>query len=156
MNQKSLTLPLNVRTVLVTTDTASATLGLDTDTIIARAESQYRFVWDVSAAPRPMPHAPRPSRSVRELRFWAREIIAPETCTALELPAVIRVILGDRAFFHPGEVNILLRITRPTRLALGKCGALQRQAGTGFYPRATLEHFLTNRLLNQSVTNEKR
>jgi hypothetical protein len=149
--QPQLKIEVSRRTELLPTDAAGAFLGLDNDTMIARAESQYRWVWNVSASVRPQTPDARPRTRIRELRFLAREIIAPDSVGTLAFPEVLSLILGDRQNFHPGDVGLLLRITRPTRLELGKTGDLVRVAGSHFYTRSSLENFLSNRLLNQSA-----
>ena len=156
--QPQLAIDVSQRSPLLSTDAAGAILALSNDSMIARAESKYRWVWDVSLR--------GVTGKIRELRFLTAEIQEDKagrhslpsrgSTSSLELPEVLQLILGkDRPHFHPGEVELILRVTRPTRLALVKCQELAIQPGTTFYPRTSLENFLTRRLLNQSVPSDR-
>lgn len=147
--QPQLAIDVSQRSPLLPTDAAGAILALSNDSMIARAESRYRWVWDVSVRGL--------TGKVRELRFLTAEIQedkagivgAASRLSSLQLADVIQLILGNRPHFHPGEVELILRVTRPTRLALVKCQEITVQPGTVFYPRQSLEKFLVRRLLNQ-------
>lgn len=128
------------RTVLMTTEGVGDLLGLDNEAVLARAESQYRWVWNITVSGR--------AGQVRRLRFLAAEIADPDQVKNLELPQVLQTILGGKQNFHPGEVGRMLRISRRTRLDLDRAGALPRSPGCRCYSRTALEGFLTERLLN--------
>ncbi len=107
----SLNLSLHQRTVLVTTETARAALGVDAETLMTRVESGgLRWVFDVSA----VDGGPRDGR-LRELRFWVREIIAPETTRTLTPAQVVEQVVGtpSREHLRSGEVAHLLLVSDP-------------------------------------------
>jgi hypothetical protein len=130
-------------------ETARAILGVDADAIQARLEGgRLRWGWDISARRR----RGRPGRrgAVRELRLWARELIAPDLCDTLRLREVIPMILGRRRRRWPSvEVAHLLLCSRPAMLRLAASGQLpgRLRHGTRWFTRARLAAFLSRRLL---------
>jgi len=117
MTQRALDLGLHQRTVLVTTETARAALGVDAETVWTRVDSgTLRWVWNVSAAGGPL----------RELRFWARELVAPDACRDLDLDHVVNQVVGmeSREYLRSGEVAHLLLVSDPHVGRLWKAGAL--------------------------------
>lgn len=79
----------------------------------------------------------------RELRFWAREIVAPETCARLKLGEVLNLILGRREYFHRGELEIEWGSEAQTISNLLRIKALTLRDTT--IPRASLYAFLKSR-----------
>jgi hypothetical protein len=128
-------LALNPRTVLVKVDSVMDTRGVSADKIFEMADGDgLQWVWNVAV---------NPKSKIRDLRFWAREVIAPEMTRGLSLEQVIAFILGDRKIFHAGDVCQLLRVRRPTLRSLRKMlgGKLQSRGGA-LFPRAGLFEFL--------------
>lgn len=109
--QPSLNLAIHQRTVLVDMATVRAHLGVDADTVAARIESgELRWVFDLALGLKP----PGPKGKKRELRFWSRELIAPETCPDNERDA-LAAILGNHSLGWRGtEIATLLLVSRPT------------------------------------------
>jgi hypothetical protein len=108
--QRPLGLALSQRTALVTMETVRAALGVDAETIWMRIEcGQLRWVFDVSAVTNSQPGR------LRELRFWAREVIAPETCRELAPEAVVDQVVGvkEREHLRSSEVAHLLLVSDP-------------------------------------------
>ena len=140
--QRQLNLSISQRTVLVTVDMVRAARGVDADTISAQVDAgELRWVWDVSNG----------TGAVRELRFWAREIIAPELCAELTPAAVVKMILGaDRARWRGVELAQLLLVSRPHIFRLHEGGELKGEivSGTLYVPRLVVEKFLTQRRVN--------
>jgi hypothetical protein len=140
--QRHLNLSISQRTVLVTVDMVRACKGVDADTITAQVDAgTLRWVWDVSNG----------AGAVRELRFWAKEIIVPEFCTALNPAQAINQILGsDRARWRGVEIAQLLLVSRPHIFRLHEAKELKGDVigGTLYVNRPVLEKFLTVRLVN--------
>ena len=141
MNQRLLNLSINQRTVLVTVDMVRAALGVDADSVQARVEAgEFRWVWNVSAG----------QGDVRELRFWAREIIAPETTKHLTVAMALNLILGlERLHWRGTEIAHLLLVSRPQIFRLHESGELPGEivGRTLRVTRAAVVHFLTQRLV---------
>ena len=141
--QRGLNLPLSTRTVLVTLDTLRSVLGVDADSILAKVEAgELRWVFNVAVGD-----------DVRELRFWAKELIAPEFVTNLTIKQAIAEILGSqRARWRGTEIAQLLLVSRPTIMRLVNTEELPGDVIGGVIqvPRASLEKFLLARLLNGS------
>jgi hypothetical protein len=118
--QRALPFSVSQRTVLVDVNGVRAARGVDADTVFASVEDalrddHLRFVFDVATG------APisDPAR-IRELRFWAREIIAPETCRGIGLEeALLFIVPAGRVWFQSGELCQLLLISRATLKCLG-------------------------------------
>lgn len=140
-SQRLLNLSINQRTVLVTVDMLRAVLGVDADSINARVDAgEFRWVWNVSAG----------TGDVRELRFWAREIIAPEQCAKLSLPLALNLILGqERLHWRGTEIAHLLLVSRPQIFRLHEAGELPGEivGHTLRVTRSALVNFLTHRLV---------
>lgn len=79
----------------------------------------------------------------RELRFWVREVIAPETCARLALADVVDLILGRRQTFRRGELEIEWVCNHMTISALLRSRALKLHGTT--IPRSSLCAFLKSR-----------
>jgi len=139
IQQRSLNLSISARTVLVTLDMVRACRGVDADTVLAQVDAgELRWVWDVSSG----------GGTVRELRFWAREIIAPEMSANFKPAQVISLVLGtDRARWRGVEIAQLLLVSRPQIFRLHEAGDLKGDivGGTLYVARAVVEKFLTQR-----------
>ena len=137
-HQKRLNLSLSARTVLVTTDAVRAALGVDADTIAAKVDAgELRWVWNVALG-----------REIAELRFWAREIVAPEFVADYTPAKVVAEILGIRSRWRGVELAQLLLVSRPTIMRLVDAGELKGEIVNGAIHvwRAPLEKFLLARL----------
>jgi len=135
---------LNQRTVLMKVDSVMDVRGVSADVAYEMADGDgLTWVWNVSVDP---------AAKIRDLRFWAREVIAPETTRHLEIDEAIALILGERKNFHAGETCQLLRVRRPTLLNLRPqlCGTLGAH-GTVF-PRTGLRDFLLSRWLGRDAS----
>ena len=153
-HQPLLNLALHQRTALVTVETARAALGIDADSVLARIDAGLlRWAWDVSASPPPPRHSPAQrddGGSLREIRLWARELIAPELCADLDPAHAIRLVIGlDRDRLRAVEVAQLLLISRPTIMRLVAAGELQgpRTGHAQLVQRSSLAAFLARRLI---------
>lgn len=144
--QRSFNLSISQRTVLVTVDALRVHLGVDADTVLGRIDAgEYRWVFDVSSVRQRRFHS---SKHVRELRVWAREIIAPETTARLDEAAAIGEIIGNRARYYGTEIAQLLLVSRPQIFRLHEnddlCGDIV--GGKLWVKRSVLVEFLTRRL----------
>lgn len=142
-------LRLHRSTVLVPLDTVRAVLGLDAEGVIKRVEAgQFRWVWDIS---RQAPGRPRRAGlNVRELRFWASELIAPGACRTLPPEQVIELILGGRRpLWRAGEVVQRLLCSRSCVKRLVDAGELSGplQHRLRWISRRSLAGFLRRRLV---------
>jgi hypothetical protein len=147
--QRSLNLSISQRTVLVTVDALRASLGVDAETILARIDAgEYRWVFDVSAVRSRRFHS---SKHVRELRVWAKEIIAPEATSSLSQADAVTQIIGKRERYYGTEIAQLLLVSRPQIFRLNEGGELDGEIVSGklWVKRASLEDFLTRRLVNE-------
>jgi excisionase family DNA binding protein len=151
-HQPLLNLALHQRTALVTVETARAALGIDADSVLARIDAGLlRWSWDVSASASPSPSTPS---TLREIRLWARELIAPELCADLDPAHAIRLVIGlDRDRLRAVEVAQLLLISRPTIMRLVAAGELQgpRMGHAQLVQRPSLAAFLARRLISQPL-----
>jgi hypothetical protein len=145
-------LTLNPRTVLVKVDFVMDVRGVSAETAYAWADGgigdeQLVFVFNVAADW---------DGKIRDLRFWAHEVLTPRAARKMEINEAIEAILGDRKNFHSGEVCHLLRVRRPTLLALRDelDGRLQRVGGV-IFPRAGIRDFLKTRWLGHQPTGKK-
>jgi hypothetical protein len=99
-------------------------------------EPGLEWVWNVGV---------NPASEKRALRFWAREVIAPETCRKLTLPDVINLVLPDgQRRFAPGQVADLLLCDYQHLYNLKAAGQLP---GRRYTRRASLIKFLTKRFV---------
>lgn len=144
---------MNTRTVLVKIDSVMDLTGEDADRVYERADCDSIFgsllwVWNVAA---------NPNGEIRDLRFWAREVVAPETTARLTLDQVTKMILpSERKQFHSGEVCFLLRLRRPSLKELRVELNGQLAANSSFFPREGLEKFLRTRWLGTSRSGAAR
>ena len=131
-------LALNQRTVLMKVDFVMDVRGVSADVAYDMADGGLQWVWNVSVDP---------AGKIRDLRFWSREVITPETTRNMNLATVLALILGERKNFQAGEVCQLLRVRRPTLINLRDqlCGHLG--AHSTVFPHAGLHEFLTARWL---------
>jgi hypothetical protein len=104
--QPQLPMSISQRTVLVDTATVRAVRGVDADTVFNWVDdSTLRWAWNVATGAK---------SKIRELRFWARDVIAPETTAALSVDQVIDLVLPlSREQFLSHELCQLLLISRP-------------------------------------------
>lgn len=146
MPQSLLNLTISARTVLVNTETLRAALGVDAETISAQVdEGKFRWVFDVAA---------RGNGDLRELRFWAREIIAPEQCAGLTEAAAVDSIIGTQVEHLRGPaVAQLLLVSRPTIFRLWQAGEIKGPICSGVFriTRSSLQQFLRRRLIGAEV-----
>lgn len=135
---------LSPRVPLVKMDTVIAARGEFAEAIKKHVDRGHlRWVFNVATKP----------RSIRDLRFWNREVSAFTATQRGELAAlrstdpaaVVNEILGDKQQFGPGEVCLLLNIRRPSLMKLRpELMGGRRQ----IVPRRGLERFLKRRLLS--------
>jgi len=135
-------LPMTARTVLAGVETARALLRVPADVITVWIETgRLRWVWDISVR----------GGSVRELRFWSRELIAPDTIAGLGAAQVIDLIVGaaQRARLHSAEVAQILLCSRPHVMRLVRSGELTGALNghARWIDRASLILFFHHRLL---------
>ncbi len=130
---------LSPRTALVSTDVVRAVLGVDAAAVASLVESgELAWVFDLSAR----------QGKMRELRYWARELFAPEQCQITPARA-IQLILGKRRQRWRGtEIEQLLLASRPTILRWHRSGDLpgERIDHTFWVNREDLANFLRSRL----------
>jgi hypothetical protein len=130
------TATLNQRTVLLNVNSVMDVRGVSADAVYNMAD-ELQWVWNVAVDP---------AAKIRNLRFWVREVITPETTRNLNLATVLALILGERKNFQAGEVCHLLRVRRPTLLNLRRqlSGKMQT-CGGAIFPREGLFNFLKAR-----------
>lgn len=118
--QRHLNFPLSQRTVLVTVDMVRAVRGVDADSVFAAVDNgNLKWVFDVA------PEINSADRKVRELRFWAAEIIGPEFVAKLSIAEAIKSILGEhRQEWRGTQIEQLLLVSRPTVMRLNHSGNL--------------------------------
>lgn len=126
------------RVAFVTLAAVRSRFGCAAETVLSRVddatrEDHLRWVFNLSAT----------GGYRRELRFWVREIVAPETCGRLTLAEVVDLILGRREHFRRGELEIEWVCNHMTISALLRSRALKLQAGK--IPRSSLCAFLKTR-----------
>ena len=135
--QPTLQLPIAQRTALVTVDTARAVRGVDAESIFAEIDDgRIPWVFDIAA----------PGAARRELRLWARSIIAPDA--RQPLGAVLAAIIGtNRAVLHGGEVERLFLCSAQLIKQLHEAGELRGAlvGHTRHLQRDSLIAFLTRR-----------
>jgi hypothetical protein len=142
--------PLNRRAVLIDTSVVRAVTGWRPDEIYARVDGgdllHEPLIWVFN-------FASDPDGAIRDLRFFAGEIIAPEIARTHTLGIVLRCILpGDRTSFHAGEVLQLFALSRPGLAALrGQLNGHLAGARNTIFPRAGLESFLLRRWLGNQA-----
>lgn len=145
IQQRNLNFSISQRTVLVTGDMVRAALGVDADSITAKVDAgELRWVWNVSSG----------KGDVREFRFWAKEIILPESTRALTPPQAVAAILGsERERWRGVEIAQLLLVSRPQIMRLHDAKELPGDivGGTLYVKREALQTFLQARLVNAEV-----
>jgi hypothetical protein len=142
-------LPLDARTALVSIDTVRAALGMDAEAVCQQVElGRLRWVWDIST------HKPGCHRvgagSVRELRFWVGELLAPQLAHQLARPEAIALMLGPgHRPWRASEVVHRLLCSRSVVKRLVDTGELagSLRQHTCWITRRSLERFLGRRLL---------
>ena len=133
--QRLFNLPISARTVLVDLQTVRAARGVDAESIVALVDNgELQWVFDLGLG----------GGDIRELRFWAREIIAPETVTNLKLSAVVDSILGNGATIRRGEIERQWVISAPHVMRLVRAEEI-KEIAPGKICRLSLVKFLTSR-----------
>jgi hypothetical protein len=136
---ESLPVAFSRRTVLVTLDVVRAVFGVDAEEVMKMVESgELQWVFDLSAR----------GAAYRELRFWTRELVAPERCLMTPARAVQLILGEDRGRWRGTEIQQLLLVSRPSVLRWHRSGVLPGETlnRTLWVTRRTLEQFLTERL----------
>jgi hypothetical protein len=135
----------NHRTLLIKADTVRHFTRLGLNEIRERADGDSLFggfiwVWNVAADP---------DGEMRDLRFWAREIVAPETVKGWSLDRVIKSILPTkRSQYAAGEVrDTVLGLSGQALMRLRSELNGQLAANSSFFPREGIENFLRDRWL---------
>ena len=139
MNSRNLT--VSPKAVMVSTDTACAVLGVDSEALACMVETgDLVWVWDVSAR----------QKAIRELRFWTQELIDPTTARKPYSEFIGTILPPNRERFRSSEVAQTLRISDPHLLRLIKLGELTGTivGHTRWITRRSFADFLKNRLLN--------
>lgn len=135
-------LPLR-RTVLLTLEMVRAARGQGADRVREGVDGdEYQWVWDISANT-------TAGRHYRELRFWAREVVAPEHCIMLSPHQVVGMVLGDgRTEWTVSDLTLLLLCSKQHIHDLLH-GPLRAERGRGIkhVKRSTLENFFMDRLV---------
>lgn len=134
---------LHSRSVLVKADVVMSVLGLRADEVYERVDGGsllhpgFLWVWDVAVG----------RKTKRDLRFFAREIIAPESTAKLELSAVLDIILPPkRGSYHSGDLLRMLQIRRPTLADLrDELNGELAGARNCIFPAVAVRDFLTRR-----------
>jgi hypothetical protein len=150
LTQRLMLLPIAARTALVDAQTARAALGVDADSISAMVDAgELRWVFDVSLNG-------AGDRTVRELRFWAKEL-AGNTGRSMQDTkpgAIVDEIIGFHAEEKLRAVTVaqLLLISRPQVHRILDAGLLQgfRNGHAEYVWRASLVSFLCHRLVGES------
>jgi hypothetical protein len=138
------------RADLVTVSTVQAISGLRYDLVrrlVDGGDMFHRgFVWVWNFAVR--------EDGERDLRFWTREIIAPETCESLRLADVVSIILPEsRVQFPAGEVTRMFSLTHTALMRLRERMGGRLQTSGSFYPRYALDNFLRTRWVGAQAAN---
>jgi hypothetical protein len=132
---RNLPIKVSARTMLVTLEAVRIARGCNAETVLALVDdAKLRWVFDFAIG----------DTARRELRFWTREIIAPETCVNLSIPQVINSILGGKKYFHSGEIEQQWVFSAQTIMRLRRSGEFL--GGKGSLTRASLAAFLERRL----------
>jgi hypothetical protein len=140
----------NPRTILATVGAAQFCSGLHRDVLNGVVDGpalfdNYKWVWNVAADP---------EGEIKCLRFWSRELIAPQTVKGWNLDRVIKSILPPgRKQYHSGYVETtLLSISGPLLMDLRPQLNGQLAANSSFFTRQGLEKFLRARWLGAERT----
>jgi hypothetical protein len=141
--QRPLPLVINQRTVLVDVQTVRAARCVDAESVFALVDNgDLQWVFDMAT------DGPGGAQR-RELRFWTREIIAPETTASLSIAQVIKSILGEKKIFHSGEIEQQWVLCQQSIMRLRQSGDFA--GGKGSLTRDSLETFLIKRWCGTAV-----
>ncbi len=127
------------RTALVSLDVVRAVLGVDAVTVASLVDSgELAWVFDVSAT----------KSSQRELRFWTRELFAPEQCRMSPTRALQMILGKGRQRWRGSEIEQLLLASRASILRWNRAGDLPGETvdHTFWVTREALTGFLKSRL----------
>lgn len=139
MNQPTLNLPINRRALLLTVDTVAASRGVTPETVYEDVDSgRLLWVWNVAA---------NPNGTIRDLRFFAQEVIAPEFAKRQTLAQVIKLLVPQREWLRNWELEHLLAVRRPTLVALREELRAVVADGAVRIPRAALVNFFQRRIV---------
>jgi len=139
--QMSLNLPIAARTVFVDLGTVRAALGVDAESVLAKVDAgELRWVFDIGIG-----------TEKRELRFWARELIAPGLCEALNLDQALIQILNGGVTIRRGEIERQWVVSHVTVMRWIREG-LVFQYAPGQIARESLARFLKERCVGADVT----
>lgn len=138
---------LHHRAVLIKIDSVMDLTGRCADEIYELVDGPsllapgFRFVFNVATEP----------NGIRDLRFWTREVIAPEQTAKISFDRAISIILPEKRSQYPaGEVAHLLHVRRPTLMRLRAQLAGRLESTGSFFPRSGLESFLRSRCVGVS------
>lgn len=141
------------RTILIKADTVRHFTRFSLNEIRDRADGDlfggYVWVWNVAVDPS--------DEARRDLRFWAREVVAPETVRGWDLDRVLKCILPLRRANYPaGEVrDVVLGLSGQALMRLRSELNGQLAANSSFYTRAGLEKFLRARWVGSAQLSTK-
>lgn len=129
--QPGLPLVVSQRTVFLPVDAVRAKYGCDAESVFAMVDNgELRWAFDVAV-----------DLKRRELRVWAREIIAPDSTRELNLDAVLNGILGEtKAELRRGEIERqwilsaqhVMRLVSAGHLTLSRPGHVTRASAAAF------------------------
>jgi hypothetical protein len=123
-------------------DVVRAVLGVDSNTVCSMVESgKLAWVFDISAG----------KNSLRELRFWTRELIEPEFCR-MSAGRALQLIMGkSRQRWRGTEIEQLLLCSRASILRWNRAGDLpgETRGHTFWTTREALSAFLKSRLCHR-------
>lgn len=141
LNQRALSLRVEQRTVLVTVDAVRGKFVCDAESVWAMVDNgELRWAFDVALGLGGSSSSSS-SNHKRKLRFWTRELIAPETTRGLELDAVVASILGvHRTELRRGEIERqwivsaqhVMRLVKSGQLKLSRPGHITRASAAAF------------------------
>ena len=127
------------RTALVSIDVVRAVLGVDAITVSNLVETgELGWVFDLSTT----------KNSQRELRFWTRELFAPELCRMSTCRALQLILGKSRPRWRGTEIEQLLLASRASVLRWHRAGDLPGETvdHTFWATRESLAAFLKSRL----------
>ena len=148
MAQQGLHLKVSARTVLLDLQSVRAAHGLDAESVEAMVQAgELQWVFDISL----LHDAGR-----AELRFWTKEVVAPETTLTLRLRDVVQSILGNAATITRGELERQWVCSHVHVMRLIKQGEIELLTASKI-SRPSLVNFLTRRWAgNVKAENGKR
>lgn len=137
--QPTLNLKLHQRTALVTVETARSVKGVDAQTILGMIDTgELPFAFNIAT-----------QNAVREIRLWARDLIAPDA--RIPLSTAIEAIIGTaRPQLRAGEVAHILVCHGATIMRMVDLGLLSGPlvGHTRHITRESLASFLYQRHLS--------